>query len=149
MAYGYPELTCSVDECETFVFNKTKMLCAKHYYRFVRHGSVNRHLPNESAHNWQERFWSYVSKAPVRSDCDNWNGAIDSYGYGVFRVQVPRRMNKKAHRIAWELEFGEIPENMTIDHLCFNKSCVNPAHMEVVTASVNGRRAALRQAGKS
>lgn len=145
----YPELNCAVDCCFKPVFNRGKSLCAMHYYRERRHGSVYANPKRETAINWVDRFWRYVEESPEDNACSVWVGAVDSYGYGVFRVQVPRRMNKKAHRIAWELRYGEIAENMTIDHLCFNKLCVNPAHMEVVTASVNGRRAALRQSGKA
>jgi len=42
-----------------------------------------------------------------------------------------------AHRVAWELIRGPIPSDMTIDHLCRNRGCVNPVHLEVVTATEN------------
>lgn len=45
-----------------------------------------------------------------------------------------------AHRVAWELLVGPIPEDMTIDHLCRNRYCVNPDHMELVTRAENVRR---------
>lgn len=145
MAYGYDELTCSILDCRTKVFNKGRMLCAKHYYRLLRHGDVSKNLRKEMAENWEERFWLYVEKSSNESECYNWIGAIDAYGYGVFRVQIPRRMNKKVHRISWELEHGCIPSNMTIDHMCNNTKCVNVMHLQVVSFSENSILAAQRR----
>lgn len=47
---------------------------------------------------------------------------------------------KLAHRIAWEACESPIPQELTVDHLCFNKLCINPRHMEIVTRSENSRR---------
>jgi hypothetical protein len=68
--------------------------------------------------------------------CWLWTGSISSGGYG-------RHWSngfKYAHRISWEMSKGLIPGGMTIDHLCRNRACVNPDHMEVVTAIVNTLR---------
>jgi hypothetical protein len=46
----------------------------------------------------------------------------------------------RAHRFAYELLVGPIPEGLVIDHLCRNRRCVNPAHLEPVTAEENWRR---------
>ncbi|NBS69544.1 HNH endonuclease, partial [bacterium] len=48
--------------------------------------------------------------------------------------------NKRAHRFFYEMIIGKISEEKVIDHTCRNKSCVNPAHMEVVTVGENSRR---------
>lgn len=53
--------------------------------------------------------------------------------------------NKYAHRIAYEFAFGKIPDDMTIDHLCRNKSCINVAHMEVVSRGENTKRRFIYQ----
>jgi hypothetical protein len=58
-------------------------------------------------------------------------------GYGYFSHN---NKNVYAHRFAYELWVGPIPPNMTIDHLCFTPSCVNPSHMEIVTLAENTRR---------
>jgi hypothetical protein len=58
-------------------------------------------------------------------------------GYG----QISRHgVNQPAHRAMWEHERGPIEGKLTIDHLCLNRRCVNPEHMELVTYSVNNYR---------
>jgi hypothetical protein len=74
----------------------------------------------------------------VNSDgCWMWGGYLNEDGYGQFSIS--RRM-LKAHRVAYELFSGKIPPNLQIDHLCRNRSCVNPAHLEPVTSIENTRR---------
>lgn len=46
-----------------------------------------------------------------------------------------------AHRLIWEAFHGPIPDDLTVDHLCFNRRCINIRHMELVTAAENTRRA--------
>lgn len=77
------------------------------------------------------------------SDCLEWTRDIDSNGYGRLRVYDPdgRRRMVPAHRAVYELMVGPIPEGLTIDHLCFNKRCVNLSHLEPVSAGENSRRA--------
>ncbi len=79
-----------------------------------------------------EHFWIKVVKS---STCWDWVGA-NNKGYGIFRGQ-------RAHRWAYEHTIGPIPDGLTIDHLCMNRSCVNPAHMEPVSRSENSKRAAI------
>jgi len=62
---------------------------------------------------------------------------IDGY---VQVYQGYHRPRKYAHRLAYEEKYGEIPENMTIDHLCFTRNCINPNHLKMVTQSVNASR---------
>jgi hypothetical protein len=81
------------------------------------------------------RFWAKVQKT---EGCWEWLGArTKAEGYGVYRLN---NRNHVAHRVAYELNIGLIPEGMQIDHLCRNRLCVNPAHMEVVTNQVNQLR---------
>jgi hypothetical protein len=75
--------------------------------------------------------------------CWIWAGGIAST-YGRFFL-TSTRAYIGAHRFSWELVNGPIPDDMTIDHLCFVRRCVNPAHMEVVTQAENNRRAAARK----
>lgn len=73
------------------------------------------------------------------SGCWLWTGTINRRGYGAISV---RGETKMAHRVVYEREVGPIPAGMQIDHLCRNKACVNPAHLEPVTGSENCLRAA-------
>jgi hypothetical protein len=85
----------------------------------------------------EERFWAKV-QAPVSPDeCLIWIGARQSLGYGSFRVEGK---TLKAHRFSYELNVGLIPEGLVIDHLCRNRACVRPDHLEPVTQKVNVHR---------
>lgn len=89
------------------------------------------------AQSFEERFWARVNKdAP--DGCWEWTGSLNAYGYG----QV--RRGKKVvgtHRVGWELLVETIPVDMCTDHLCRNRKCCNPAHLEIVTKSENSIRA--------
>ena len=71
------------------------------------------------------------------SDCILWAGAIQSAGYGHRGIDGKTYL---VHRLAWEEVNGAIPEDMTIDHLCEVRHCINVEHMEVVTRGENVRR---------
>ena len=77
-----------------------------------------------------DRFWSKVNKTET---CWDWT-ACTSNGYGVFRINEATVL---AHRLSYELSVGPIPEGLTLDHLCRNRKCVNPAHLEPVTRGEN------------
>lgn len=70
--------------------------------------------------------------------CWEWQGQVVPAGYG--RVQVGGRKSQWAHRVAYELVVGPIPKGLQIDHLCRNRRCVNPSHMEPVTPRENTMR---------
>jgi len=75
---------------------------------------------------------------PLSDGCWRWTGsATDGYG-GVTLNRRPF----KAHRLVYEVCVGPIPDGFTLDHLCGNTLCVNPKHLEVVTASENATRGA-------
>lgn len=69
-----------------------------------------------------------------------WTGSKMVNGYGKIGVGGKYGGWKLAHRIAWELYRGPIPEGLTIDHLCRIRHCVNPQHLEPVTNAENLRR---------
>mgnify|MGYP000886316945 CR=1 FL=1 len=74
--------------------------------------------------------------------CWEFTGALNHGGYGIVQRGVRGAGTDRAHRIIYEAEVGPIPSGMTIDHLCMNPRCVNPAHLEVVTRAENARRQA-------
>jgi hypothetical protein len=69
--------------------------------------------------------------------CWEWIGCLNS-GYGEFMLNGKKW---RAHRYFYEHYKGKIPEGLHIDHLCSNKKCVNPDHLEAVTPRENNRRA--------
>jgi hypothetical protein len=84
-----------------------------------------------------DRFWSKVDFGEW-NECWNWTGGKIN-GYGIFRLQgEDGGYNEYAHRLSWCFHFGAFPpDDLQIDHLCRNRSCQNPRHMEIVTSRVN------------
>jgi HNH endonuclease len=86
----------------------------------------------------RERFWDKVARG-ADDECWEWQAYRKREGYGQFHVRdnLGRWKPVPASRFSYELEYGTIPAGLTVDHLCFNPSCVNPAHLEAVTMRVN------------
>lgn len=78
-------------------------------------------------------FWSKVDRTDA---CWHWRGSVNNHGYGLFSIGR-RYSNYYAHRVAYSLVRGQIPHGLTIDHLCRNRLCVNPDHLEPVTNAQN------------
>lgn len=103
-------------------------LCSMHQARKRRHGNVDachyNHLPLNIY------FWSAIR---IAGDCLEWTGYIDTTtGYG-------RILDGKtyAHIFAYKMIYGVIPAGSQLDHLCRNRKCVNPDHLEPVTPRIN------------
>lgn len=87
----------------------------------------------------EERLWSRVTISD--SGCWEWQGALTA-GYGVIGRGSRSEGTVLTHRLAYELVVGPIPEDRPhIDHLCRNRRCCNPDHLEAVTQAENNRRA--------
>lgn len=83
-----------------------------------------------------DRFWAKVDKA-APNGCWVWTASRLAAGYGRFALGGRWYL---AHRLAYMTLAGPIPDGLVIDHLCRNKPCVNPAHLEPVTVRVNNLR---------
>ena len=85
----------------------------------------------------RKRFWSRVA---VRSEAECWpfRLSVGSHGYGQIGWQEEdHNVMVLAHRVAWELTVGPIPDGLTIDHLCRNQRCCNPSHLRLLTHQAN------------
>lgn len=93
--------------------------------------------PLLSAHGWTERLWSKVDRRST-DECWLWTASTaGAAGYGrLWRNGKAVR----AHRLVYELLVGPIPAGLELDHLCRNRPCVNPAHLEPVSGAENLRR---------
>jgi hypothetical protein len=118
---------CSVDGCEKQV--SARGWCKMHWRRWRKHGDPMRGHPTVA-----DRFWSKVDKTET---CWLWTASIDGDGYGWFRLYG--RL-ERSHRIAYELLIGPIPDGLQLDHLCRNRGCVNPDHLEPVPLIENVMR---------
>ena len=88
-------------------------------------------------------FFRFFDKVLIGDDCWEWQASVRANGYGQFNLNGA----KKAHRVSYALLVGDIPNSLQLDHLCRNRRCVNPKHLEPVTQQENLRRgAAVRTA---
>ncbi len=90
----------------------------------------------------KERFMSLVDVTGYEpSACWVWRGNLNNKGYGMFRWVHENRRTWQAHRAAYLMFVGHIADGLEIDHLCHNRRCVRPTHLEAVAHAENLRRA--------
>ena len=140
--------SCTISGCDRR--HAGRGLCTAHLRRVGTHGDPLASVPiGPYGRPAEVRFWEKVDRQGP-NDCWPWQGSI-ARGYGKFRVG--KGTTHLAHRFAYEALVGAIPSGMQMDHVCHSRDagcdgagscvhrrCVNPAHLEVVTASTNSWR---------
>lgn len=94
----------------------------------------------------EDKFWARVD-VKGQNDCWNWRGSTTKAGYA--RTQLGKKNMERwgfkspfvyAYRIAYRLHHGSIDHALSVDHLCHNPKCCNPAHLRQCTQAENARR---------
>lgn len=127
---------CSVPTCSRP--ERQRGLCNAHRQRLAA-GDLHLDLPIKQASTGTptERFWAKVDRRGP-DECWPWLAYCKENGYGQFFPV--RGQPRYAHRFAYELLRAPIGDGLTVDHLCGVRHCVNPGHMELVTAGENSLR---------
>lgn len=117
--------TCSIPDCDRR--SRARGLCYKHWRQWRATVSFG---PGNVASRLE-------AKTDRTGSCWVWLGSTTRFGYGQVYVDGKMRL---AHRVAYELDQGPIPVGKELDHLCRNRQCIKPAHLEPVSAIENMRR---------
>jgi hypothetical protein len=113
--------TCSIADCDSPRI--IRGWCRLHYQRWRNHGDPMYVRPSV-----ESRF--HAGYAIAENGCWVWLPPLRKDGYAILSVNS---WPTPAHRVAYELLVGPIPQGLEIDHLCRNHACVNPDHLEAVT----------------
>jgi hypothetical protein len=96
----------------------------------AEHGAVGATTPD----------WVTAHSAPDGAGCLIWTGWTNLKGYGTTKIAGH---TTTAHRAAWVIANGAVPDGYTVDHLCRVRNCINPDHLEAVPHRVNCHRSPL------
>jgi hypothetical protein len=125
---------CSVRGCHRAV--RAKGLCSAHYQRKSAGRPLKGQIRTNICGSIAERLQAYL-RVDERTGCHLWTGYRDPVGYGRIYIEGAKRI---AHRIAWEVAHGPIPEGMIVMHaVCDNPPCCNPEHLKLGTHADNAR----------
>jgi hypothetical protein len=119
---------CTIEGCDYRRYSQG--WCATHWQRWKRNGDPLR-LQHRATP--RERFEARIDR-DESTGCWVWKGTLNRTGYGLLSVDAKYVL---VHRWGYEQFVKPIPDGMTLDHLCRNRACVNPAHLDVVTNRTN------------
>lgn len=126
---------CSIDGCDRSTRGGARGWCKLHYYRWNRNGDPLATKRPELDLSIDERFWSRLMES--ESGCWEWQEYVDEKGYGRFWDGA---RTIRAHQYAFAALVGDVPDGLELDHLCKNRRCANPYHLDPVTHEVNMAR---------
>lgn len=118
-------MRCSVADDECTAGRLRVGMCERHYRRHLAHGTTASPRVDNLRHY----------RADPKSGCWLWQGAFWRNGYGKPSKAI--HGTRLAHRMMYAEHVGPIPDGMDLDHLCRNRACCNPAHLEAVSRSIN------------
>ena len=141
---------CHVPGCDRIA--STRGMCSAHYLRWIKYGECRPEIPLRRRAPYglsvEQRLWFKVDRSGGPDACWPWQGRLNEDGYG--RLYVSKQKHTGAHRKAYEVTYGPIPDNHEIDHLCHttacqqnpcpHRSCCNPAHLQAITHHENVKR---------
>ena len=125
--HQHSEPECSIEDCERRAH--ARGWCSVHYGRWRGHGD-----PLSPVAHYADTGEAFSVRTEWHGDCLVWVGSINASGYG--QIKVEGRL-VKAHRYAWERVNGPIADGMVIDHVCWNRACVNVDHLRLATPQQN------------
>lgn len=119
--------SCKIENCDRLA--RSQGWCQMHYMRWYHHKDPL-YRPNRMRGSAKDRLKN-MTDIDEQTGCIVWRGAVDKRGYG--RLADDTGWADMAHRLAYKLYVGEIPEGLVIHHKCFNTRCVNTEHLEPAT----------------
>lgn len=141
---AYQRQPCSVATCHQR--STAHGLCHAHLVRQQRYGDPTAGPP--LLMRGVDPIIRFMAKVQQEGDCLIWIGSRNPKGYGTFKVGASAVL---AHRWNYQQTFGSIADDLDLDHLCRNRACVKPQHLEPVPHAINiirGMKGYLRQACK-
>lgn len=120
---------CSIPGCDRPLC--ARGFCTSHWAKWRRYGDPEAVVPRGGKTvPLEARFWGKVNERDL-DGCWPWLGAL-SKGYGV--IGSGKNKVLKAHRVVWEWAHGRpVPDGHEVHHICVNRACVNPLHLQAVT----------------
>lgn len=120
---------CEIEGCERP--SRSRKMCESHYKKDRYRTSPNYRGPRRI----NDINESFALRTKPEGDCIVWTGGRFPSGHGSVSQDHQSRF---AHRVAYEMKIGPVPEGMVLDHICRNPPCVNVDHLRVVTVKQNG-----------